>query len=233
VVTLTAPAPSSGPVASDRASGIGWTLGAGGVVVLGLAARLALGGFGMGERSALVMAVLLSVGAWVTVRLLSSPRTACLVTLAAVALLDVAALPPRSQVEYDDVQAMYRPDQVLSTRVTVGGKAEVLTLLAQAVYAGAQPSFGLSGDVHETNLQWTCPWQRSLRRLALPLPPPLVDAAAGSSASSVEVRLSLNGSPSRESDYLLVYTSSHRGGPLVAFDTLANVSPEATLCALA
>ncbi len=69
---------------------------------------------GVGDRSAVVMAALLSAGGWVAALLLSTPRTAFLVTLGLVALLDLAALPPRNEPEYDDREAFYRTDQVLS-----------------------------------------------------------------------------------------------------------------------
>jgi hypothetical protein len=41
----------------------------------------------------------------------------------------------------------------------------------------------------------------------------------------------VTGSPSRESDYLLVYASSVRGGPLLSLVGQGEVAPGATLCA--
>jgi hypothetical protein len=60
----------------------------------------------------------------------------------------------------------------------------------------------------------------------LPLP-----AAVLKGASTVDVRLQLNGSPSREGDYLLVYQSSERGGFLVSMASAAEAStPDSTTC---
>jgi hypothetical protein len=219
-------------VATKRVPGLGWTLGAGGVLVLGLGARVAIGGWGVGDRSALVMAGMFGVGAWLTARLLSGPRAACLVTVAVVAVLDLAALPARNAPEYDGVRAFYRTDQVLSTQLALPAGIEqggALSLLAQAVFAGAQPTFGLAGEVNGTPLAWTCDWQRGMGRVALPLPPTVV-----ANGSSVEVRLALTGSPSRESDYLIVYSTSRRGGFVLSLEApaAADAGPETTRCAL-
>jgi len=48
-------------------------------------------------------------------------------------------------------------------------------------------------------------------------------------AASLDVRLHLTASPNRQSDYLLVYTSSARGGVLISLAADAN---GATMCAL-
>ena len=100
------------------------------MLIVGLGARLALGGTGAGDRSALVMATLLTLGAWLAARLIGGPRTAFLVSLGLVVLFDVAALPPRGVTEYDGVEAWYRTDQVVAAqlaRPTTG--AANLTLL--------------------------------------------------------------------------------------------------------
>jgi hypothetical protein len=218
-----------------RGGGPGWIVAAGGVLVVGLSLRLALGGGGVGNRSAIVMATLLSVGAWLAAMLLSTPRTAFLVTLGAVAVFDLAALPASNAPEYDDREAFFRTDQVITAQVRtppglVGTQAQaMLVLLVEPMFPAsvAQPRFGLAGEVGSAALAWDCAFQRGLQQLALPLPPV---AMAGS--ASVDVRLRLTGSPTRETDYLLVYASAPRGGFLVSLLGAADVAPKATMCTL-
>jgi hypothetical protein len=213
--------------------GFAWTLVAVGVLVLGLGVRLAIGGSGVGDRSALVMVCLFSVGAWLTARVLSGTRVACFVTLAVVALLDLAALPARNPAEYDGVQAFDRTDQVLATQVPVPagfGSGGTLMLLVQPVFAGAQPSFELAGQVNGTPLSWRCAWERRIARVALPVP-----AAVAVGGASADVRLYLRGAPGRETDYVLVYTSSRRGGFVLSLEGPGAdaADSEATHCTLA
>jgi hypothetical protein len=95
VVAVASPAGTRlGGERRDRA----WVFAAGAVVVVvvGFGVRLALGTGEVGDRSAVVMGGLFAVGAWLTAMLLSTPRTALLVTVVVVALVDLAALPPRS-----------------------------------------------------------------------------------------------------------------------------------------
>jgi hypothetical protein len=147
-------------------------------------------------------------------RVLANPRAAFLVTIVCVALFDIAALPARNQVEYDDLQAFYRTDQVLSAQVPViDQNAQALTLLTQPMFGGAQPTFGLAADVNGIPLGWNCVFHHGVQRLALPLPPEVVRGVA-----TLDVRLRLAGLPSRESDYLLVYQSSRRGGVLLTLE---------------
>jgi hypothetical protein len=103
----------------------------------------------------------------------------------------------------------------------------VLTIVAQPVFAGAQPGFGLSGELNGQSVQWSCLFRRGVQRLALPMP----REALG--APKIDVKLHLNGSPTRESDYLLVYASSLRGGFLVSLDSPASLATDATLCSIA
>lgn len=215
-----------------RRTGLGWSAAAAVTLVVGLGARLAIASVGVGDRSALVMASLLAIGAWLAARLLGGPRTAFLVTLGLMALFTVAALPPRNAPEYDDVEAVYRTDQLvvtaqLSVPSGMSQQPALLTLLAQPVFPAAQPTFGLAGEVNGTPLGWQCAFARGVQRLALPLP-----QRALSSASTLDVRLHLTGSPSRETDYLLVYTSSRRGGVLVSLEGAPNPDRTATLCSL-
>jgi hypothetical protein len=65
-----------------------------------------------------------------------------------------------------------------------------------------------------------------MQRLALPLPPQVVG-----NVSSLDVRLRLTGTPSRETDYLVVYSASARGGFIVDVVGAAQ-SPNSTLCQL-
>jgi len=216
---------------------VGWSLAAGAVLLVGLSLRLILGGGGLGDRSAILMMMLLSVGAWLAALLLSTPRVAFGVTLAAVALLGLAAAPARYATEYDDRQAFFRTDQVVTAHVPppanpVGTQAQpLLVLLVEPVFpaTATQPQFGLAGDVGSAGpLAWDCPFQRGLQHLALPLP-----AAATPPTASDEVRLHLTGSPSRETDYLLVFASAPRGGYLASVVGPTEVGPGTTVCRLA
>jgi hypothetical protein len=200
-------------------------------LVLGEGARLAIGGGGVGERSALVMVTLLAIGAWLVARLLGGPRTAFLVTFVLMALFNVAALPPRNAPEYDDVEALYRTDQPVTAKLAVPAvtseQPAMLTLLAQPAFAAAQPKFSMAGEINTMQLGWQCPFQRGIQRLALPLPQQAV-----SNAQTLDVRLHLTGSPSRETDYLLVYTSSRRGGVLLSLETTLKPDQSVTHCSL-
>jgi hypothetical protein len=213
--------------------GVSWTWTAGAVAVLavGLGVRALLGGAGVGDRSAMVMSVLLSVGAWVAARVLAGPRVAFCVTLVVVALLDVAALPQRDPPAYDDLQAFYRTDQMLATQVavpaSVGGDA-ALTLVAQPTFAGSQPRFGLSGTVNGVALSWTCAFERRIQTLGLPLP-----AGTLQPGQPADVQLHLTGEPSREREYLVAYASSQRGGFLISAVPAAGLDASMTRCALA
>jgi hypothetical protein len=205
------------------------------VVLVGLGLRLALGGGGVGDRSALVLAALLSVGVWLATLLLSTPRMALLVTLGVLALLDLAALPARNALEYDYREAFFRTDQVVSAQVPtapglLGTQVQpMLVLLVEPMFpAGvAQPSFGLAGEVSSAALVWDCAFQRGLQHLALPLPPTAVTGSG-----QIDVRLRLTGAPTRETDYLLVYASAPRGGFLVSLVGAADVGTGATVCTL-
>jgi hypothetical protein len=203
------------------------------VLVVGLGLRLALGGGGVGDRSAVVMSVLLAVAGWLAAWLLAGPRVALVVTVLLVALLDIAALPARNAAEYDDLEAFYRTDQVLSAQLAepVGGDQGglAITLLAQPFYAAAQPRFGLAGDVNGTSLQWTCALPRGIQHLALPLPPGVASDARG----TFDVRLHLTGAPDHASDYLVVYSSSRQGGFVIALEPLASLDASVTRCTLA
>ncbi len=198
-------------------------------LVVGLGTRLAIGSVGVGDRSALVMATLLTIGAWLAARLLGGPRTAFVVTLGLMVLFNVAALPTRNAPEYDDVEAVYRTDQVVAAQLPVPSgipqQPAMLTLLAQPIFPAARPTFGLAGEVNGTPLGWQCAFARGIQRLALPLP-----QRALNSASTLDVRLRLTGSPSRETDYLLVYTYSRRGGLMVSLENAQNADRTATLC---
>jgi hypothetical protein len=192
--------------------------------VLGLALRVAFGGGGVGERSATLLAFLLTLGGFAAARLVASPRVAFSVGLALVALFDLAALGPRNPAGYDDVQAFYRTDQSMSVQLPVDGQRQLeLVLVAQPMYTGDQPAFGLAGDVNETPLQWSCTVQHGVQRLELPLP-----AEALRGATTADVRLRLTGSPSHASDYLLVYASSRHGGVLMTLEPQSH----APACAL-
>ena len=173
------------------------------------------------------MIALLSLAAWGATMLLSTPRAAFLVTLGVVALLDLAALPQRAAPEYDDREAFFRTDQVLTAQLPVSPSvmqaSPMLTVLAEPIFSADRPKFGLAGDMGGTSMSWDCAFRRGMQRIALPVPP---------SAGGGDVRLRLTGSPSREGDYLLVYASSRRGGFLVSLVTAAELDQSATICTL-
>jgi hypothetical protein len=213
--------------------GLGWTLGAAALLLIGLGVRALYGGVGVGDRSAMVMSVLLSVGAWAAARILGGPRVAFLMTLVVVALLDLAALPQRTPPAYDDLEAFYSTDQQLalpSVAVPPGldPSTAALSVLVQPTFASAQPQFGLAGSINGAPATWTCAFQHGVQTLALPVPP-----GALGSGQTADVRLHLSGSPSAQSEYLVVYASSQRGGFLVALTPLAGLGASVTRCALA
>ena len=190
--------------------------------MLGVGLRLAIGGAGVGERSAVVLLVLLAGGVWLVARLVARPRVALLAVLAATAMFDLAALPPRDQPAYDDLQAFYATDQVLSATLSVpaGNTATQLSLLVQPEFTGAQPRFGLAGEVNRAAYQWTCPFTHGIQTISLPI------AAQG---PQIDLQLHLTGAPARDGDYLIVYASSRQGGFLIS---LGPSDPSATRCSL-
>jgi hypothetical protein len=211
---------------------LGWTLGAVAVLLLGLPLRALVGGVGVGDRSAMVMTALLGVGAWIAARMLAGPRVAFGVTLVVVALFALAALPQRAPPAYDDLEAFYRTDQRLTTSVAVppglDPDAAALTVLAQPTFAGPEARFGLAGTVNNVAVNWSCVFQKGIQTIALPLP-----GGAVGSGQSVDVQLHLTGSPTRESEYLIAYASSQRGGFVVGLAPSAGLDAAVTRCALA
>jgi hypothetical protein len=202
------------------------------VLLVGLGLRVVIGGAAVGDRSAMVMTVLLGVGAWAAARLLGGPRVAFIVTLVLVVLLDLAALPQRTPPPFDDLQAFYRTDQVLALPVSVppglDPSAAALTVLVQPTFAGSQPQFGLTGTLNGTPTSWTCAFQHGIQTIALPVPP-----GALASGTTADAQLHLTGSPSRESEYLVVFASSQRGGFVAALAPLASLDASVTRCTLA
>lgn len=175
------------------------------------------------------MLLLLGLSIWAAAMVLSTPRTAFLVTLGLVALLELAAVPARGVPEYDDRQAFYRTDQLLAVSITPAALQNqtqpALTLLVEPRFSGAQPQFGLAGEIGGTPLAWDCAFRHGLQRLALPVP-----AEAVGNAPALVVRLHLTGAPTRESDYLLVYASSARGGFLVSLVGTTDLTEDTTRC---
>jgi hypothetical protein len=173
------------------------------------------------------MLVLLAIGAWSAGWLLASTRGGFFATLVLVVLYTLAALPPRNQLEYDDRIALYRPDQSVVGSVVVSSAARqpVLTVLAEPI--STRPQFGLAGDVGAARYAWVCPVRQGMQRFALPLQR---EVLAG---EPIEVRLSVTGAPSREADYLLVYTSARLPGPVMSLVDAATVDGSATRCNLA
>src|SRR5207237_75749 len=102
VISVVALASSTRPAVATRQRGLGWVGAAGGALILGLGLRLVVHQGGIGDWSATVMATLMCIGAWLATMLLSTPRTAFVVTLGLVALFNVAAFEPRNPPAYDD-----------------------------------------------------------------------------------------------------------------------------------
>ena len=212
-----------------------WLVGALGVLLVGVALRLVLGGGDVGDRSAGVMTALVAVSAWLVAWLLTrTPKVAFVAVLVVVIAFDIAALPARNPPEYDDREPLFRTDQVLAKTVPVptagAGQQLLLTVLAEPVFPRNQdqPSFGLGASIGGTDLAWKCTFARGVQRFALPLP-----ASATVNESNADVRLRLTGSPTRENDYLLVYASSGAGGYLFSIVPVGvDSSGDATRCTL-
>jgi hypothetical protein len=181
------------------------------VLAVGCAARLVLGGLNAPNLSATLLGLLLGAGVAVTAWLVLAPRAGFVAALAAMLVLNVAALTPRAIAPYDERQALYRTDQDLSLPVPNG--ASSVQVLVEPVLTGPTPRFGLAGNLDNGPVvAWSCPWRPGMQRVELPLP-----------TSGSTLRLRLTGSPSRDGDYLLVYTAVQ--GPTAA--------PDAVRCALA
>ena len=234
MVVLASP-PAAAGVPGKRGNTRRWIAGAAATLAGGIGLRLALGGGGIGDVSAAIMLTLLVSSAWTAAMLVSTPRTAFWFALGLVALANLAALPARNSPEFDAREAFYRTDQTLVAQLPVAaGIAQAqptLTLLVEPIFPSAQtaPKFELAGEAGGTQraLAWRCGFRRGLQWLALPLPIQVVGGAA-----TLEVRLRLTGTPSRESYYLLVYSSAARGGFVVDLVGAAQ-SPSAPLCQLA
>ena len=211
MVTVEAAGSAQTTSAQPRRPRTGWVLAAAGVLVLGVVVRLLLVPPSAGGLPAAIMLVLLSLGMWAAAWLVSSERVAFISVVVVVCVVNLAALPPRPGPEYDERFAFYRTDQPITASVSASGapRTPVLTVLAEPVSQSAQPRFGLAGTVGGAALEWTCPFQAGLQRLALPLPAEIVPANG-----ELDLNLHLTGSPSRETDYLLVYASVQRPGLL-------------------
>jgi hypothetical protein len=175
------------------------------------------------------MLIVLSGGAWLAGWLLGSPRVAFVAVVGVGVLANLAALPPRVLPEYDERFAYFRTDQPIAVDVQVRAvpTTPALALLVEPVFDGAQPRFGLAGTIGSIEAVWTCQFARGQQRLALPVP-----TGSISSPGELPVRLRLTGSPSRESDYLLVYASSRQPGLLASVTDITELPPSVTRCAL-
>jgi hypothetical protein len=233
-VVAIAPPPQSEEAPERKNAGWKWRWAAVGILVLGLAGRVALGGGGIGDFSAVVMLVLVGVSVWLATWALSqSERAACVAILIAVIVVDFGALPTRNMAGYDERDALFRTDQAVARTLPVdaslgsGQKPTVLTVVAEAVYPSAlqQPQFQVAADVGQTPLQWQCTFGRGVQTFALPVP-----ASALADQSAVDVQLRVTGTPTREDDYLLVYSSSARGGYLMSLDDASALGADVTRC---
>ncbi|HEV7664402.1 MAG TPA: hypothetical protein VGQ62_12755, partial [Chloroflexota bacterium] len=135
-----------------------WIVAAAAALVIGAGLRLALGTGGAGDRAAAVMAILLGLVVWIATMLVGTPRTGFFSAVGLMVLLDLAALPARPATEFDDRAALFKTDQVISARLPVrAAGVQVLTVVAEQVFSGPQPTFGLSGEVGGAAVGWQCP----------------------------------------------------------------------------
>lgn len=164
-----------------------WLAASVAVLAIGTLVRLAVRPIDTAAVSASLLAALLWAGVWLVALLLSSPRRAFGVGLVAMLVLDLAALPARTFVAYDQREALYRVDQTLS--VPASPRDMHAVVLVESFFEGVQPRFALAG--------WSCPWGRGLQYLVLPL-----------AAAAERVDLRLDGTPDPQREYLVVYSSS-------------------------
>ena len=192
MVALTAATPMVAP----RRTGV-WLVAICAVLVLGAVPRVVIGG--TGDRSAALLALLLEVCVCAAVWLVASPRAAFVTALVAAVLLNVAAIRPRAEPPYDDRQALYKADQAIT--LNAGGTESVLPVWVEAQYSGDQPRFSLLVNGSAVS----CAWQHGIQRIGVPV------------TGGGEVRLSLAGTPARDGDYLIVYSSAQQASiPLQA-----------------
>ena len=194
----------------------GWLLGTGALVVLAALAPLAWAR-GPGHVSAAVMTALLGASVAAAASLLSSARTAFWLTTVVVVLLSLNRLPVPAGPGYEEPQALWRTDQVISA--SVPAPSGVLELVVQPVFLGDQPRFGLAGTVGGQPVVWTCPFQRGIQRLSLPVRP-----------APLDVQLRLTGTPSREQDYLIMYRPTTHDGIFFSTTDLLTSSLPVTVC---
>jgi hypothetical protein len=227
VVAVDAPSATRSPPASSPRARRGWLIAAAVVLVVGIVLRLLLVPPAAGGLPAVVMLLVLASGAWILGWILGSPRVALTAVAGVVLLVVMAGLPARPGPNYDERSAFYRTDQVIEASVSATGdlRAPVLELLVEPVAAGAEPRFGLAGEVGPTTLEWSCPFQRGLQRVALPLPRQAIP-----SPGPLSVRLHLTGTPSAQSDYLLVYSSARRY--VVSVVDVSSLEPSVTRCSV-
>jgi hypothetical protein len=171
--------------AADRGSV--WIVASVAVLAIGTLVRLAVRPIDVTAVSATLLAALLWIAVWVVALLLTTPRRAFVVGSVAMLVLDIAALPARTFVPYDQREALYQVGQTLA--VPAAASERQVVVLVEPVFAGDQPVFGLEG--------WSCPWRRGLQYLVLPV-----------AAATDRVELRLTGTPNAEREYLVVYSSS-------------------------
>lgn len=181
-------------------------------VLVGAAVRVGLGHGEIGAISAGLLVLLVGGCVWTGTTLVLASRTSAVVTALLVLLLDLQGLPPRAEPAFDERIALYGTDQVVTADVQGAGTS--LSLVAEPVFAGAQPKFSLVADLGSDTLSWSCAFTHGRQRVILPLRQPL--------RTATDVTLRLTGTPARDGDYMLVYLSARRGGPLVdAVDSAA------------
>lgn len=164
-----------------------------------------------------MLVVLVGACVWMATALVLPSRTSAVLTALLVVLLDMQALPPRAEPAFDERVALYGTDQVVTGHVRGAGTA--LSLIAEPVFAGAQPTFSLVADVGSDRLSWSCAFSHGRQRVILPLRQPL--------RTATDASLRLTGAPRRDGDYLLVYLSAERGGPLLdATDSAATFASD-------
>jgi hypothetical protein len=200
-----------------------WVLATAAVLVLGAFVPLVMAP-GIGHLSAAVMTLLLGCSAAAVGLGLGSPRSAFVATLGLMLLLGLGRLPPRAAPGYEEPQALWQTDQTIDVSVSGGTEAVTarLVVLAEPVFGGQQPPFGVAATVNGTPVAWQCPFQHGRQWLELPLDNP--------TASSLDVRLRLSGAPDREHNYLVVYRSANRDAYLIGLTEDPSAPAPTTTC---
>lgn len=185
------------------------------LVALGPLARLQVGHGDVGSRSAALLMLMIGLAVWLAVNIAGHAHAATAAVGGLMVPLVLGGFPARADPPYDERVAVYDVNQTLAAQIPPARPGSSLVVLVEPVYSGDQPRFSMAADLGTDRLSWACDLTRGRQRLVLPLTRGIDDPQ--------RIALRLDGSPRRDGDYLLVYQSARRGGPLVDV-----VAPDAT-----